>query len=95
MPCSLKGSVSVRDQASQLTRCVWPMCHDMPVQQQYMEGTVIIQKTKVVVGLSVQQCCSSWRICVEIGTADIIPRKVVCNEFLGSSDYYYFCFVFV
>ena len=70
------------------------MCHNMPVQQQYMEGIVRIQKTEVVVRLS--ECSSSsWRICSEIGTVDIIPRKVVCNEFLGSSDNYNFCFVFV
>ena len=69
------------------------MCHDMPVQQQYMEGIVRIQKTEVVVGLS--ECSSSsWRICSEIGTVDIILWKVVCNGFLWSSDNYYYLFCF-
>ena len=57
-----------------------------------MEGTVRIQTTEVVGGLS-EYSSSSWRICGEIGTVDIIPRKVVCKEFLGSSGYYYLCFV--
>ena len=70
------------------------MCHNMPVQQQYMEGIARIQKTEVVVGLS--ECSSSsWRICGEIRTVDIIPWKIVWNEILGSSDNYNFCFVFV
>ena len=43
-------AVSIRDQASQLTLCVWSMYYGMPVQQQYMEETVRIQKTEVVVG---------------------------------------------
>ena len=29
---------------------MWSMYHDMPVQQQYMEETVRIQKTDVVFG---------------------------------------------
>ena len=51
MPRSLRGSVSIRDWASQLTLRVWSMYHDMPVQQQWcMEETVRIQKTEAVVG---------------------------------------------
>ena len=50
MPRSLRGSASIRNKASQLTLCVWSMYHDMPVQQRYMEETVTIQKTEVVVG---------------------------------------------
>ena len=42
--------VSIRDYASQLTLCVWSMYYGMPVQQQYMEESVRIQKTEVVVG---------------------------------------------
>ena len=56
MPRSLRGSVSIRDKASQLTLCVRSMYHDMPVQHRYMEETVIIQKREVVVGtVGIQQ----------------------------------------
>ena len=50
MPRSLRGGVSIRDSASQLTLCTWSMYHTMSVQHQYVEETVIIQKTEVVVG---------------------------------------------
>ena len=50
MPRSLRGSVSIRDYASQLTLCVWSMYYEMPVEHRYMEETVRIQKTEVVVG---------------------------------------------
>ena len=50
MPRSLRGSVCIRDQASQLTLCVWSMYYDISVQQRYMEETVRIQKIEAVVG---------------------------------------------
>ena len=55
MPRSLRGSVSTRDQALQLTLYMWSIYHDMPVHQQYMEETVRIQKSELVVGTAITQ----------------------------------------
>ena len=66
------------------------MYYGMPVQQQYMEETVRIQKTEVYLGLS------EYRIVVGEFAAElrpyIYPRNMIYNVFLGSATISLFCF---
>ena len=68
---------------------MWSMYYGMPVQQQYMEETVRIQNTEVVVGtVRIQQF---GEFSAELRPY-IYPRNIIYNVFLGSATISLFCF---